>query len=243
MPDDEDIWAKMSPAGIAAKARQIAFEFGDVDRRSFLIALKKRFTEALEKGGHDMPDTDEMLTQQLEITLVRNPGLIRQAHKRCRADQIMTANVMLPAVLASEIPVQPAKRNGYRVMPPDMSPAETRFAELLDTAPAVLWWHRNPPNKPYSVGLYRWSAGIGFFPDFVVAVNDRKVGGGVALVEFKGQHLQQYDKMKAGAVHEVYGRVFMVGYSKEKQTLRLFRLVGDDLVDDGPFEVERLRYE
>ena len=242
-PDDEDIWAKMSIAGIAAKARQIAFEFGDVDRRSFLAALKQRFTEALEKGGHEMPNEAETLTQQLELILVRNPGLIRQAHKRCRADQITTANVMLPVALVSEIPLQTTKRSVYRVMPPDMSPDETRFAELLDTDPAVLWWHRNPASKPYSVGLFRWSDGIGFFPDFVVAVKDRKVGGGIALVEFKGPHLQQYDKMKAGAAHAVYGRAFMVGYSKERQTLRLFRLVGEDLVDDGPFEAGRLRYE
>ena len=242
-PEDEDIWAKMSPASIATKARQIAFEFGDVDRRSFLAALKKRFLEALEKGGHDMPADNEALTQQLELVLVRNPGLIRQAHKRCRADQIRTTKVWLPAVLASEIPLQPARRNAYGVMPPDLSPEETRFAELLDTEADVLWWHRNPPNKPYSVGLYRWSDGIGFFPDFIVAVKDRKLGEGIALVEFKGLHLQQYDKLKARASHDAYGRAFMVGYSKDKQALRLFRLVGEDLVDDGPFEVSRLRYE
>lgn len=107
----------------------------------------------------------------------------------------------------------------------------------------MLWWHRNPSSKPHSVGLYRRSDGIGFFPDFVVAVKDRKVGGGIALVEFKGPHFQQYDKKKAGAAHDTYGRAFMAGYSKEKHALRLFRLVGEELVDDGPFEVSRLRYE
>lgn len=241
--EDEDIWARMSPSGIATKARQIAFEFGEVERRSFLVALKQRFTEALEKGGHEMPEDDEALTQQLELVLVRNPGLIRQAHKRCRADQIKTVKAYLPEVLATEIPLQAAMRNAYRVMPPDMSPDEIRLAELLDTEPDVLWWHRNPSGKLYSVGLYRWSDGIGFFPDFVIAVKDRKVGGGIALVEFKGPHLQQYDKLKAGAVHAAYGRVFMVGHPKEKSALRLLRLVGEDLVDDGPFEVGRLRYE
>jgi len=44
-------------------------------------------------------------------------------------------------------------------------------------------------------------------------------------------------------VHDIYGRAFMVGYGKDRKDLRLFRLVGEDLVDDGLFEVSRLRYE
>jgi len=45
-------------------------------------------------------------------------------------------------------------------------------------------------------------------------------------------------------VHIQYGRAFMVGGgTKDKRELRLFRLVDGDLVDDGLFEVGRLRYE
>ena len=242
-PDDEDIWAKMSPVGIASKARQIAFEFPDVDRRQFLSALKERFRAALEKGGYDLPADEEELTHQMELVLVRNPGIVRQAHKRCRADNISQRTAQLPTSIQSVAPLEPMKRNIYGVKPADLMPDEARFAELLDTAPEVLWWHRNPPRKPESVGLYRWSAGIGFFPDFVVAIDGRKAGGGIALVEFKGPQLQQYDKEKAGAVHDIYGRAFMVGYGKDRKDLRLFRLAGEDLVDDGLFEVSRLRYE
>lgn len=35
-PDDEKFWARMSVASIAQRARQIAFEFPDVDNRQFL---------------------------------------------------------------------------------------------------------------------------------------------------------------------------------------------------------------
>lgn len=241
--EDEDIWARMSPAGVAQKARQIAFEFGDVDRRTFLAALKRRFREVLERGGHELPEDDEALTQQLELVLVRNPGLIRAAYKRCRASQITTRPVVLPAAVQSEIPLVAARRNAYRVMPLDLSPEEARFAELLDTEADVVWWHRNPTGKPHSVGLYRWSGGVGFFPDFVVAVRDRRPGGGISLVELKGIHLQQYDKRKAGAVHDAYGRAFMVGYSQQHPGIRLYRLTDNELVDDGPFEVARLRYD
>lgn len=77
-----------------------------------------------------------------------------------------------------------------------------------------------------------------------MAVKDRKLGEGVALVEFKGPQLQQCDKEKAGAVHMHYGRAFMVGVgAKNKKELRLLRLVDGGLVDDGLFEVSRLRYE
>lgn len=234
----------MSVASIAQRARQIAFEYPDVDNRQFLQALRKRFRNALEAGGFELPETDEELTQQLELVLVRNPNLIRQAHKRCRASQIQAVSVTLPTIHQSKYRLELSKRNVYGIFPADLSPEELRFAEMLDIAPEVQWWHRNPVRQPESVALYRWSSGVGFFPDFVVAVKDRKAGGGVALVEFKGPQLQQYDKNKAGAVHMHYGRTFMVGVgSKDKKELRLFRLVDGELVDDGLFEVGRLRYE
>lgn len=243
-PTDLDVWAKMSTISIAQRARQIAFEYPDVDSRQFLQSLRKRFRDALEAGGFDLSLSDEELTQQLELILVRNPNLIRQAHKRCRASQIRTQSFALPSVLQSKYQLEPAKRNVYGTFPADLSGEELRFAELLDTSPDVDWWHRNPVRQAESVALYRWSSGVGFFPDFLVAVKDRKGGGGVALVEFKGPQLQQYDKEKAGAVHIHYGRVFMVGVgAKNKKELRLFRLVDGDLVDDGLFEVSRLRYE
>lgn len=243
-PDDVDVWAKMSAASIAQRARQIAFEYPDVDNRQFLQALRKRFRDALEVGGFGQPESDEALTQQLELVLVRNPNLIRQAHKRCRASQIQTQSRAFPSVCQSKYRLESAKRNVYGVFPADLSAEELRFAEMLDTSPDVEWWHRNPVRQPESVALYRWSNGVGFFPDFLVAVRDRKTGDGVALVEFKGPQLQQYDKEKAGAVHMHYGRAFMVGVgNKGSKELRLFRLVDGELVDDGLFEVGRLRYE
>lgn len=243
-PDDADVWARMSVRNIAQRARQIAFEYPDVDSRAFLNALLQRFRAALEIAGFELPPSDEELTQQLELVLVRNPDLIRRAHKRCRANQIQAHSVSLLPTLKSKLHLQPAKRNVYGVFPADLSPSELRFAELLDTSADVEWWHRNPVRQPESVALYRWSSGIGFFPDFLVRVKGRKTGDGIALVEFKGPQLQQYDKEKAGALHTHYGRVFMAGLGgKENREVRLFRLVDGMLVDDGLFEVGRLRYE
>lgn len=244
-PEDEDVWATMSPVGIAQRARQVAFEYQDVDSRQFLRALKQRFRDALERGGFELPSSDEDLTQQLELILVRNPKLIRQAHKRCRASQIVAQSLTLPPEHHSPFRLEAAKRNVYGIFPADLKPEELCFAEILDTSPDVVWWHRNPSQQPgLSVALYRWSSGVGFFPDFLVAVKGRKAGGGVALVEYKGPQLQQYDKEKAGAEHIHYGRAFMVGAAgKDKKELRLFRFLDGELLDDGLFEVGRLRYD
>ncbi|GAB3644838.1 DEAD/DEAH box helicase [Ramlibacter alkalitolerans] len=240
--EDKDVWANVSTAAIAERARQIAFAFDDVDRRELLSALKTRFRQSLTDEGHELPHSDEELTRQLELVLVRNPNLVRDAHKRLRAEQVQLVPVHLMPALVSDYALTPAARNVYGVLPPDMSPQEREFAELLDTSPEVLWWHRNPSRRPESVGLYAWSDGQGFFPDFVVGIAQRTEGQGVALSEVKGAHLMEYDKAKAGARHPTYGRVFMVGKSSSEGGFRLWRLSGDQLVDDGPLEMPRLRY-
>ncbi|TDN58986.1 DEAD/DEAH box helicase family protein [Paraburkholderia sp. BL10I2N1] len=243
-PEDKDVWATVSPAAIAQRARQIAFQFEDVDRRELLKALQERFREILLNEGHNPPEDEEELTQQLELVLVRNDKLIRDAHKRLRAEQVGTATVHLPVSVSSTVPLEPAVRNVYGIFPDDLSPQERQFADLLDTSEQVLWWHRNPVKKPFSVALYGWAEGVGFFPDFVVGVAERTEGGGVALSEVKGPQLQQYDKAKAGARHVTYGRVYMVGKTGAAGNFRLWRLISESqaLVDDGPFEVQRMRY-
>lgn len=169
----------MSAVSVAERARQIAFEYRDVDSRRFLQALRKRFSDALEAG--DLTSLNPMdLTQQLELVLVRNSNLIRQAHKHCRANQVQPQSHALPPVFQSKYPLEPAKRNVYGIFLPDLSAKELRFAEILDTSPDVDWWHRNPVRQPASVALYRWSNGVRFFPDFLVAVKGRKAGNGLA---------------------------------------------------------------
>lgn len=128
-----------------------------------------------------------------------------------RAEQVQGALVHLPESIVSEVPLEPSARNIYGVFPEEMSPQEREFAELIDTSPDVVWWHRNTVRKPSSVALYKWADGVGFFPDVVVYVKERGEGDGIALSEVKGPHLQHYDREKAAAVHIKYGRVFMIG--------------------------------
>lgn len=47
---------------------------------------------------------------------------------------------------------------------------EQAFAQALDGADFVHWWHRNPDKKPYSVRVVRAEHEHYFYPDFVVCV-------------------------------------------------------------------------
>jgi hypothetical protein len=47
---------------------------------------------------------------------------------------------------------------------------ENAFSRALDTADFVVWWHRNPRNKPYAVRVVRAEHDNYFYPDFVVCV-------------------------------------------------------------------------
>lgn len=240
---DKEVWAKLSVAAIAEKVRQTAFSFDDMDRKELLTCLKQRFLEVLIAEGHEPPDDPEELTQQLELILIRNPNLIKDAYKRVRAAATQAKTVYLPQSYNSEVPLTAAARNLYGVFPADLNKLEREFAEQLDTSPDVIWWHRNPAQKPHSVALYQWSNGKGFYPDFIIAVRDRKEGDGIALCELKGAHLLDYDRKKSAAKHIKYGRVFMAGKAENSNILKFWRM-GDDgmLAEDGKFEVLRMRY-
>lgn len=244
-PEDKDIFAKLSPAAIAEKARQTALAFPDADRRELLAALKARLRACLEEGGFQVPESSEELTQQLELILVRNENIVRNAYKRLRAEQVVRTKCYLPPAVDSAISLPPAKRASYGVFPEGLGTDEIKFAELLDTSKEVVLWHRNLPGASATdnVGLYSWSGGTGFYPDFVVKLKERSEGDGIALLEVKGPHLQQYEKAKAAARHPDYGRVFMVGRKDRKSDFRLWRLTEEgELVDDGPFEFVRLKH-
>jgi len=149
--------------------------------------------------------THSYLTRQLELVLVRNDKLIPNAYKRLRAEQITSATVNLPPRFLSTTSLTPAARNIYGVFPPDLSPQELEFAELLDTARDVEWWHRNPVRKPESVALYRWAEGIGFFPDVGATFFLPRLPAAFGIYcALTGERLDAADAVAAGvATHRV----------------------------------------
>lgn len=242
LPIDDTILAQLSAEVIAARAKQVALPFDDMDEREFLGLLEARFRDAMVRQGIEPPADGETLRRQLDLVLVRNPRLVRDAHRRVRAALIELMDVSLPDALIAPSTLARAGKNVYGVFPPGLNNDEHAFAEILDTDPDVVWWHRNPSKKPESIALWAWSGGLhGFYPDFIVAVEGRAHADGQALVEFKGPHLQEWEKAKAGAVATHHGRVFMVGKQDVDGVFHFLRLENDQLQLDGVFEVTRLR--
>lgn len=241
-PADESILAQLSPSVIAARAKQVALPFDDVDERDFLHRLEERFRAALVRQGIAVPEDDEVIRRQLDLVLVRNPKLVREADKRVRAALVEVRDVSLPDAIIEPAGLPRSARNVYGVFPPGLNKDEREFANLLDTDPEVIWWHRNPSDKPGSVALWAWSGGVtGFYPDFVVAVQGRTHSDGQALVEVKGEFLQGWEKAKAGAKGQYHGRAFMVGKRGDDGNFYFLRLENHQLELDGLYESQRLK--
>jgi hypothetical protein len=187
----------------------------DLDPRALLNSLLDRFREKLPEAGFALPSSEEALEHALDVVLVRNPKLLKDANRLARMQRIDLHEVqLLPGIFSTE-PLKPAKRNIYGVFPNSWDSEDERvFAEQLDVCPEVLWWHRNPSRRPESVALYQWNDGSPFHPDFVVAYRGRGTEGDIALVEVKGPRGwgDPVDVAKAsGPAHAKYGRCLFVG--------------------------------
>lgn len=237
----EDVWANMSVEAIAARAEQIRLRLGEANDRELQRRLLERFETAIVGMGAEPPGDEELLAQQLELVLARRPMLLNAAYKSLRMQSVMDIDVPLPGAIESLQRLPTAGRNLYGVFPPGMNPDESAVAHLLDTSRLVKWWHRNASRT--GVGLYRWDAGAGYYPDFVVCLNDRP-GNGIALLEVKGDFLsgKESEVEKTAAVHPDYGRVYMVGRKRGERDFMFLRDLGGKLQSAGAFSVEQLQF-
>jgi hypothetical protein len=96
-------------------------------------------------------------------------------------------------------------------MPPGLNGWEKDFAQMLDHDPHKLvnWWHRNPPDKPWSVNVLMPS-GKGFYPDFIIGIEGRKTEDGALLADPKERFETSQEAPKVLAEHQVYGRVLIL---------------------------------
>lgn len=86
---------------------------------------------------------------------------------------------------------------------------ELAFIEALDRADFVVWWHRNPDRKPYSVSLVRGENRHRFHPDFVVCLEHYPGDEPLQrLIETK--HDVKDAARKARHVPDFYGQVLFL---------------------------------
>ncbi|WP_242164972.1 DEAD/DEAH box helicase family protein [Lysobacter sp. M15] len=237
----EDVWATMSVEAIAARAEQIRLRLGEANDRELQRRLLARFERAIVDSGAEPPTDEEVLAQQLELVLARRPLLLGVAYKSLRMRSVVDIDVPLPGAIESNQRLPTASRNLYGVFPQDMNPDELAIAQQLDANRLVIWWHRNPSRT--GVGLYRWDQGAGYYPDFVVCLQQRP-GAGIALLEVKGDFLSGKDSEveKAAAVHREYGRVYMAGRKRGERDFMFLRDLGGKLQSAGAFSVEQLQF-
>ena len=201
-------------------AHQNARRALEVSDKVDVQVLANRLVDALGRSvvdaGHDLPDTS-MLRRALDVILVREPHICRDALREAMSACMEVVDAEdLPDSLGSDEELPASPLNLYGCLPPRMNPWETRFADWLDAQEGrVSWWLRNPafPNPEHRWGVrIMLPKGRGYYPDFVVCVNGRARGGGIALAETKERTTTADSEVKARTEHREYGRALMLTY-------------------------------
>lgn len=220
----EEIQAHLAQKEIDAKAQQTLFradDFDVIDIRALHDALMQQLKKELRrKGINDSFDTDEKLRSGLHKILALRPQQLKRAVSETVVQYTVTVDAAdLPLEIRSNVELQPARLNLYGVFPDDLNSWERPFAEYLDNdlTSTVLWWHRNPPRKPFSVSVPLPGQPT-FYPDFIVGIRERVRGNGILLVETK-RDINDEERnalVKAQAEHPEYKKVMML-YWKDRQ--------------------------
>ena len=242
---DSAMSAKLERGKIAQDAQRKLFEpDGYLDPRYLIATLMQRMRRECIKHGKTI--ADEELRYALDLITVRFPGLVRWAAKKCAAKhKELVETTSLPETLELPFTTATARLNIYGIMPPDLNEDERAFAQLLDMdlTDTVEWWHRNEPNKPWSIGLYLPS-GKQYFPDFVIKVKKRTRGNGLLLAEVKGGHILNDSGTldKAVAEHKLYKAPLMIVRDLVAGRFMTVKMneKGEKLLQDQVFYVENL---
>lgn len=109
------------------------------------------------------------------------------------------------------------------------NPLEESLSRALDRAEFVVWWHRNPRNKPYAVRVVRAEHDNYFYPDFVVCVRHSPSDEPIArLLETKDDTKDASRKSKHWP--QQYGKVlFLTPYGDRLKWVREDGSIGDDV--------------
>lgn len=220
----EEIRADLAQKEIDARAQQVLFKADDfdvIDIRMLHNALTVQLRKELERKGIDHHfDTDDKVRAGLHKILALRPQQLKRAISEAVAKYTVSEEAdQIPSVMTSYVTLAPARLNLYGVFPDDLNTWERPFAEYLDNdlTGTVLWWHRNPPRKPFSVSM-PLPGQPDFYPDFIVGIKNRTHGSGILLMETKRviNDQERNALIKAQAEHPDYGKVMML-YWEEKR--------------------------
>jgi superfamily II DNA or RNA helicase len=204
--------ADLSATEAAKKAYEALCKNKTFDPRELRRALLRKMEQVMRDEVMGEADEPEKVAHFLDVILATHPELLWEAQKKALAvhAQILEAEE-LPTEIKSPEPLPVSPRNVYAVIPPGLNGWEKEFAELLDRDPnqIVNWWHRNLPDKPWSVNVLMPN-GKGFYPDFVIGIEGRKTEDSALLADPKERFETSQEAPKVLAEHRSYGRVLIV---------------------------------
>lgn len=213
-PDPTRVVGEMDLRRIIKQGQSAMFEDDYVGGLSLLPVLVERFSAECEREGMmGWLKDQETLEQGVYRVLGNDPQLLKRALRDCLSDYIETVEgAPLPASIEWSAPLAKSRLNIYGVIPPELNSWETDFAEMLDldTTGTVLWWHRNPPRKEWSVRVCAPGTQHNYYPDFVIGVRGRSKPDGILLAETKYGINTRDSMAKARADHKDYGHVMML---------------------------------
>lgn len=175
-------------------------------------ALMRRLHQLMASRGVEDANDSKKLSEYLDVMLVQNPDMLKDAAKRAlaAAAEISDADA-LPPVTHSDTPLATSHLNVYGVFPSGLNTWEKAFGEYLDRddSATVLWWHRNPSGKPWSINVLLES-GKGFFPDFIIGIKNRRQFDHGLLADTKYAFETRAELPKLLAAHASYGKVLII---------------------------------
>jgi len=239
----EQVVAKLDPEQTALGARRALMKSDMFDPRKLKKALLLRMQGILKEEKMQDAEIPEKVEGLLNLVLATRPELLDEARKRAlhSCAELHQAED-LPKEIPSDDFLPRSRFNIYRVLPPDLNGWERPFAELLDsdTNEVVLWWHRNPPRKPYSVCVMLPS-GAGFYPDFIIGVQGRETPDHALLADPKYAFETSAEAPKSDALHQAYGKVLILHRDGQQRWMTVRYKEGDSKpVLDSQFSLPTL---
>jgi len=192
---------------------------GMFSAKALRAALAGKLQMMLERRGVEDARDWGKLNNYLDILLSQFPELLRSAQKAALAAraQIIEADP-LPDHVRSDEALATSSHNIYGVIPEGLNTWEQKFATYLDEdhTGSVLWWHRNPSRKAWSINVLLES-GAGFFPDFVIGIKERPREQNALLADTKYAYDTNKELPKLLAEHASYGRVLILAMDDSKK--------------------------
>ena len=221
--DPETIMEKLEDDSITRNAQRtlnLADRDGYLDPRDFMNKLADELQKEYRRSGFQQADDAAAVRKGAERLVALYPKSIKKAIKQAINKNVIIQDAKpLPAYIESDIALQASRKNIYGVYPTDLNSWEVAFSRELDhdEDDLILWWHRNPERKQWSVRI-PVPGFDNYYPDFVVGIRSRNKSDSVLLVETK-ERINDADGLgqaKTQVKHPVYGKPMML-YWKDKK--------------------------